>query len=456
MTARPAGGWPVNRLQTRQICVCARLSGCGPRESHRASSAPLSPANRQAYHRAVNHRLLVLGALSLALLALSPLASARSHAAWWTLAQAKAVLYAPEGLELTDDTQADKPQYVLSLSARAVAVRPVGASRRIRGQRRWRQFSVSGTARDVVTEQDLAVALTFRPLSAPRFGRYRIEGFRGPPADSSQPAFPIRGAFFYGWYPEGWNQRGISPFTWYHPSLGYYDSSDPAVIRQQIAAMRYGNVDVGLYSWWTPNTGNQTDERFALHLRLARETPFRWAIVYEPEGYGDPTVDQLRADLAYFRDTFASKPAYQKINGRFVVFAYGDAGDSCATADRWKQANVVGAYVVLKAIGPAYGSCANQPDAWYEYSASESEWQIPPHSFMIAPGLNARHYTFPRFERNLGRWRENIRHMVDSHAPWQLVLTFNEWPEGTAVESAQEWPTPSGFGAYLDALHEVP
>ena len=45
--------------------------------------------------------------------------------------------------------------------------------------------------------------------------------------------------------------------------------------------------------------------------------------------------------------------------------------------------------------------------------------------------------------------------MVASNARWQLVLTFNEWPEGTSVESAREWASPSGYGAYLDALHEV-
>jgi hypothetical protein len=43
--------------------------------------------------------------------------------------------------------------------------------------------------------------------------------------------------------------------------------------------------------------------------------------------------------------------------------------------------------------------------------------------------------------------------MVRSHARWQLVTTFNEWLEGTAVESAREWATRSGEGAYLDALH---
>jgi hypothetical protein len=45
--------------------------------------------------------------------------------------------------------------------------------------------------------------------------------------------------------------------------------------------------------------------------------------------------------------------------------------------------------------------------------------------------------------------------MVASKEPWQLVTTFNEWTEGTAIESAQEWASPSGYGTYLDALHSA-
>jgi len=44
--------------------------------------------------------------------------------------------------------------------------------------------------------------------------------------------------------------------------------------------------------------------------------------------------------------------------------------------------------------------------------------------------------------------------MNASGAPFQLVTTFNEWGEGTAVESATEWASASGYGAYLDVLHD--
>ena len=43
--------------------------------------------------------------------------------------------------------------------------------------------------------------------------------------------------------------------------------------------------------------------------------------------------------------------------------------------------------------------------------------------------------------------------MAASEANFQLITTFNEWGEGTAVETANEWTSQSGFGEYLDALH---
>ena len=44
--------------------------------------------------------------------------------------------------------------------------------------------------------------------------------------------------------------------------------------------------------------------------------------------------------------------------------------------------------------------------------------------------------------------------MMSSGEDWQLITSFNEWGEGTSVESAKQWASPSGQGSYLDALHD--
>jgi hypothetical protein len=78
-----------------------------------------------------------------------------------------------------------------------------------------------------------------------------------------------------------------------------------------------------------------------------------------------------------------------------------------------------------------------------------------PHSFAIAPGFwradqpTARN---PRLSQTT--FCEHVAIMKDSPQMWHLITSFNEWGEGTAVESAVEWSSPSGYGIYLDCLHD--
>ena len=268
---------------------------------------------------------------------------------------------------------------------------------------------------------------------------------------ATQPAFPIRAAFYYPWFPEAWRQSGLSPFTRYTPSLGLYDSRAPAVIRAQIRAMRYAGISAGIASWW--GVGSRTDRRLPLLLSttVRMHSPFRWAVYYEPEGQGDPSVAQIRSDLTAIRRRAASG-AYLRVGKRFVVFVYAGATDDCTMADRWKKANTVGAYVVLK-VFPGFRTCASQPDGWHQYAPGTAEQNQAPWSFQISPGFFKATETSPRLARDPVRWSQSIRDMIASKARFQLVATFNEWGEGTAVESAQEWASTSGYGVYLDALH---
>jgi hypothetical protein len=270
------------------------------------------------------------------------------------------------------------------------------------------------------------------------------------PGDA-QPALPVRAAFYYPWFPEAWNQQGMNPFTRYQPSLGFYDGGDSATIRSHIAAMQYGNVEVGIASWW--GQGTRTDGRLPALLDAAAQTTFRWSVYHEGEGQGDPSASSIHADLAYLRDHYGSAPGFFRIGGRFVVFVYADAGDGCGMVDRWTAANAdIGAYLVLK-VFPGYRSCANQPDGWHQYSPAVADDSQSGYSYAISPGFWKANESSARLSRDLARWAQSVRSMVASGAPFQLVTTFNEWGEGTSVESATQWASSSGYGAYLDVLH---
>jgi hypothetical protein len=263
-------------------------------------------------------------------------------------------------------------------------------------------------------------------------------------------AFPIRAAFYYPWFPQSWDQSGMNPFTRYHPSLGFYNQDQAQVIQTQIAAMQYGRIQLGIASWW--GQGHYTDQRVPAMLQAAEQSGFHWALYVEGESQGDPSVEAIRSDLEYIREHYTASPAYLKIDKRFVVFVYADEQDRCGMAERWQQANTVGAYLVLK-IFPGYQSCANQPNAWHQYAPALAQKRVGNDSFNISPGFWKANESEPMLARDLERWNGDIQAMMASQANFQLVTSFNEWGEGTAVESAQEWQSPSGYGVFLDALH---
>src|SRR6266545_4082498 len=178
------------------------------------------------------------------------------------------------------------------------------------------------------------------------------------------------------------------------------------------------------------------------------------SVYYEAEGQGDPTVGQLTGDLTYLRDRYGSDPRFLRIDGRFVVFVYAEGHDGCAMADRWKRANTVGAYVVLKVFS-GYRGCASQPDGWHQYGPAKDVSDHTPFAYSVSPGFWKASESTPRLARDPERWRVALRAMIASNARFQLVTTFNEWGEGTSVESATEWASPSGMGDYLDALHDI-
>ena len=261
---------------------------------------------------------------------------------------------------------------------------------------------------------------------------------------------PIRAAFYYPWFPEAWHQRGIDPFTQFTPSAGFYGDGR-AVFRRQVRQMRYARIDAGIASWW--GRGSRTDRRLPALLRAARGTRLRWAIYYEPEGQGDPRPRAIRRDLRYIRRRYARRRTYLRVRGRFVVFVWADADDGRAMAARWRRgARGSGAYVVLK-VFEGYRGVAAQPDAWHQYAPAEPSDHQRGESFSVSPGFFHAAEPAPRLERDVGRFAADVRAMVASREPWQLVTTFNEWGEGTAVEPAAEWRSPSGYGDYLDVLH---
>ena len=282
------------------------------------------------------------------------------------------------------------------------------------------------------------------------------------PPPQPQPTAPYYAEFYYPMYPEWWYQAGVYPH--YHPTFGYYSTADLTVEDAHIQAMASAHIEVSISSWW--GQGHFSDVRLRSLIAETERlgSPLKWAVYHEGEGNSDPSVSQIASDIAYIRDTLASSSAYLRVpDGRFVIFVYSaspnDLNWSSNFASRWKQANdSLGdpAYISLKVVpdnpttGANYRQMVDQPDTWHQYSAEQNGDEQAPYSYTIAPGNWHADQATPKFDRTLSLWQQNVNNLVNATEPWRLIVSFNEWWEGTQSEDATEYGS-----AYMDVLRNT-
>jgi len=236
----------------------------------------------------------------------------------------------------------------------------------------------------------------------------------------------MRAAFYYGWYPETWTAGGAPVHG--EPSIGRY-ASQLGTFQNHVLAMRYGRINVGIFSWWGPQS--PYDARVPDMLRAAEGTPFHWCAYYEQEGFGNPDVPTLTADLDYLKRYF-SHPNYLHIQGKPVVFSYGDASDGQTMCSRWAQA-ATGIYYSLK-VFEGFRTVSPQPSSWHQYAPDQGYVEFLPWSVSVSPGFWFAPDAQPRLARDPVRFENDVARMVAARPTLEIVTTFNEWGEGTAVE----------------------
>jgi acid phosphatase len=259
------------------------------------------------------------------------------------------------------------------------------------------------------------------------------------PAKAAAAEAPIRAAFYYGWFPETehWSSH-------YVPAAGKYDSSDPAVVSNQVRQAKAAGLNAFISSWW--GQGTKTDSRLPLLLDTANAQGFKVAPYYEKEGFGNPTAAELTSDLGYLAAKAAATPAWLRVGGRPVLFVYNADDTSCAVTDRWISANQGRFYLNMKVL-PGYQTCAQQPDAWHQYGPASAIQEVLPWSVNVAPGFFKFDESSPRLARDMATFKSVLAQQVKSGAQWQLVTSWNEWGEGTGVE-----PTTQYAQTYTDAM----
>ncbi|HEX8080642.1 MAG TPA: DNRLRE domain-containing protein [Jatrophihabitans sp.] len=250
---------------------------------------------------------------------------------------------------------------------------------------------------------------------------------------------PIRAAFYYGWFPETEHWR-----SQYTPTVGKYDSSDPAVVSTQVRQAKAAGLNAFISSWWGQATA--TDKRLPLLLDTAAAQGFKVMPYYEKEGFGNPSAAQLESDLGYLAAKAAVSPSWQRVGGKPVLFVYNADDTTCDVTARWAAANQGRFYLNMKVMH-GYRTCAVQPDSWHQYGPASTIQNVLPWSSNVAPGFWRFDEAAPRLVRDLATFKAALAEQVKSGAQWQLMTSWNEWGEGTGVESTVQFSQ-----AYTDAM----
>lgn len=187
---------------------------------------------------------------------------------------------------------------------------------------------------------------------------------------------------------------------------------------------------------------------------LAMNSLLKWSVYHEDELDHNQSVAELEDDLEYLMDWYSWHPAWAHVDGLPVIFVYNEG--NCNVARRWSEASKGKWYVVLK-LFPGFQDCSYQPNSWHQYGVGKEDGTIHNvgHSFILSPGFWLADTDTPLVPRiGVPAFCQNTKRMVESNEPWQLIVSFNEAGEDTLVEPSPDWESTSGFGGYLDCLHD--
>ena len=277
-------------------------------------------------------------------------------------------------------------------------------------------------------------------------------------------ASPAVSIFYYPWYGtpsrDGqyvhWSQHGHTPpadiASNYYPARGVYSSSDPAVIRSQMDDIKTAGIDEVVVSWW--GRGLAEDKRLPAVIAAARRDKLSVAAHIEP--YPGRSVASVVTDIGYLRTRGISRFfVFQALD--FPSADWAPANDSIQGVQVFAQTALVGAaaaghfdgvytYDVLTYGGDKFARLCKQAHTAHLLCLPS-----------VGPGYDARRATGdtrvkPR--RNGATYDSMWHAAIAAHPDGVTITSFNEWHEGTQIESAGA----SGGNPYLSyegawALH---
>jgi len=285
-------------------------------------------------------------------------------------------------------------------------------------------------------------------------------------------------AFYYTWYgrPERqdhWVHWGgentaehSTPASTHYPARGAYDSQDPAIMDEHILEAKSHGVSGFIATWW--GQGSYEDGSFALLLAHAEQADFKTSIYWETApGSGPEQIDRAIADLVYVLSRYGANKAFLKVGQKPVIFVYGrvmqevpmaswpmiiegaraKAGDFLLITDGYEptSARLFDGVHVYNNCGDVKGKSPDDLRAWAAHSYAEAVSLARRHGRIscvtVIPGYDDTKVRQPGMavSRQKGQtysvlWEEARRAQPD----WILITSWNEWHEGSEIESSWE------------------
>ncbi|WP_424315988.1 hypothetical protein [Haloferula sp.] len=262
------------------------------------------------------------------------------------------------------------------------------------------------------------------------------------------------------------------PDIWshFHPLIGLYDSTDPAVIECQLLQMKLAGVDGVIIDWYGiaptadyPSIHEASRRMFEIAGRLG----MRFAVCFEDRTYeymvktGDLSEDEIGSQLgetmAWLAKEWFPAPHYVRVNDRPLLMNFGPihVKEPLVWAQALEGAPERPAFYTLHHLwrnaGADGGYTWAHPSAWTDGGGAEAKQRLDavyrnvgdPSKVIVSalPGFkDVYENPHPVIEHRDGEtMRESLE--VCMEGPWETVqlVTWNDYGEGTMIEPTHEF-----------------
>ncbi len=264
-------------------------------------------------------------------------------------------------------------------------------------------------------------------------------------------------AFYYPWYDaDSWQIH-----NWSDAPLSQTASTSPETMTRVITQAQSVGIDAFISSWNGPQT--PSDRIFADMLDTAQALDFKMGIYLETlSNEGTLTQADIENWLNYALTNYGSHPAMLRENGKPVIFIW---ASSYLSLDQWSSI-----FANLHSIGrDAFfiGAGSDESnltvfDGNHHYgvpigadvyeNARKASWTVNSYE-MIAESTSPRLWVAPAnpgfddparpsllHDRDNGNlYRSTLDAAIESMPDWIVICSWNEWPEGTAIEPSEKY-----------------